>query len=61
MRKTLLIGMLGLLGLADVAQARDYPVCLRVYQNYHDWYDECSYDLDPAMPDVGFRTRRRMP
>ncbi|MCG6206907.1 DUF3551 domain-containing protein [Rhodopseudomonas sp. HC1] len=48
MRFTILSGML--VGLAatfvamPAAQARDYPVCLRVYLNYHDWYDECSYD-----------------
>jgi hypothetical protein len=47
MRKTLLVGMLALLGLTEIAQARDYPVCLRVYQNYRDWYDECSYTSIP--------------
>ncbi|MBI5129837.1 MAG: DUF3551 domain-containing protein [Rhodopseudomonas palustris] len=44
MRTSLLVAMLALLGLTDVAAARDYPVCLRVYHNYRDWYDECSYD-----------------
>ncbi|MFZ5736828.1 MAG: DUF3551 domain-containing protein [Pseudomonadota bacterium] len=44
MRKLFLIAMLAGLGLTTTAEARDYPVCLRVYQSYHDWYDECSYD-----------------
>jgi hypothetical protein len=44
MRTTILAGLLALLALTSAAQARDYPVCLRIYQNYHDWYDECSYD-----------------
>ncbi|WP_322517249.1 DUF3551 domain-containing protein [Rhodopseudomonas palustris] len=47
MRKTLLGGMLALLGLTGIAEARDYPVCLRIYQNYRDWYDECSYTSIP--------------
>lgn len=47
MRKTLLIGMLALLGPTEMAVARDYPVCLRIYQNYHDWYDECGYTSIP--------------
>jgi hypothetical protein len=30
------------------AQARDnYPVCLRVYTNIVDWYDECGYTSIP--------------
>ncbi|PZA12092.1 hypothetical protein DNX69_08700 [Rhodopseudomonas palustris] len=44
MRKLFLIAMLAGLGLTTTAEARDYRVCLRVYQSYHDWYDECSYD-----------------
>ncbi|ABE40090.1 conserved hypothetical protein [Rhodopseudomonas palustris BisB5] len=47
MRKPLLVGMLALLGLTGIAEARDYPVCLRVYHNYRDWYDECSYTSIP--------------
>lgn len=34
---------LAVLGATSAAQARDYPVCLRIYQSYHDWYDECAY------------------
>ncbi|MFC0243174.1 DUF3551 domain-containing protein [Rhodopseudomonas telluris] len=44
MRSLFLLTLLAGLGLTSAAQARDYPVCLRVYLNYHDWYDECSYD-----------------
>jgi hypothetical protein len=47
MRITFAIAMLALLGPSSVAQARDYPVCLRVYQNFHQWYDECGYTSMP--------------
>jgi hypothetical protein len=43
MRALVLIAFLALIGMTSSASARDYPVCLRVYTNYHDWYDECSY------------------
>jgi len=47
MRKLALIATLAIVGLSSAAQARDYPVCLRVYHNYHDFYDECAYTSIP--------------
>ncbi|MBB5046351.1 hypothetical protein HNR60_001096 [Rhodopseudomonas rhenobacensis] len=38
---------LGVLALPSTALARDYPVCLRVYQGYVDYYDECAYTSIP--------------
>jgi hypothetical protein len=47
MRNTLLLGMLASVAMTAIAEARDYPVCLRVYQNFHEWYDECGYTSIP--------------
>ncbi|HEY0327854.1 MAG TPA: DUF3551 domain-containing protein [Rhodopseudomonas sp.] len=39
--------LLGVLAFPSTLLARDYPVCLRVYQTYVDYYDECAYTSIP--------------
>jgi len=46
MRFAVLI-LLGVLALPTTVLARDYPVCLRVYQSMVDWYDDCGYTSIP--------------
>jgi hypothetical protein len=47
MRYLFAIALFGIVGLPSLAEARDYPVCLRVYENYRDFYDECAYTSIP--------------
>jgi hypothetical protein len=39
--------LLAVLAFPSAVLARDYPVCLRVYDNMVDWYDECGYTSIP--------------
>ncbi|KIZ36684.1 MULTISPECIES: DUF3551 domain-containing protein [Rhodopseudomonas] len=39
--------LLGVLAFPSALLARDYPVCLRIYQGFADYYDECAYTSIP--------------